>query len=126
MGFLIALVALYRAWTRLAEGRAGEGVGGVAAIAFWLFCGVVLAFGSFTSLFVVLLPLGLGLLVISGRFDPTRSWLLLLGLVAVPSWWLATGSIDAGPVGWAVVMVGVVAVVTAAVTFETGDERTHA
>ena len=120
---MIAAAAVAWAWSRMGRQRVGGEIGGLGAAAFWALFGVVLAFGSFTSLFIVLLPVGVVLLLFSKRVEPARSWLVLAGLVVVPTIWLAAGAIDAGTGGWAAVLVGVALVGLIAVAFETRQRR---
>ena len=120
---MIAAAAVAWAWSRMGRQRAGGEIAGLGAAAFWALFGVVLAFGSFTSLFIVLLPVGVVLLLFSKRVEPARSWLVLAGLVVVPTIWLAAGAIDAGTGGWAAVLVGVALVGLIAVAFETRQRR---
>jgi hypothetical protein len=96
---------------------------GLGAAAFWLVFGVVLAFGTFTSLFIVLLPLGFLLLLISNAVEGVRSWLTPAGLVAVPTVWVVTGAIDVGAGGWVAALVGIVVVGLLAIAFEGRQRR---
>lgn len=119
MGVLIAVGAVAWAWFRMGRRNPDGELAGAGAVAFWAVSGLVLAFGSFTSLFIVLLPVGLVLLVFSNWVEPVRSWLTLALLVAVPVVWLATGDIDAGGRSWAAAAVALALVCPVAVAFET-------
>jgi hypothetical protein len=118
MGVLIAVGAVAWAWFRMGRRNPDGELAGGGAVAFWSVFGLVLAFGSFTSLFIVLLPVGLVLLLFSKWVEPVRSWLTLALLVAVPVVWPATGEIDAGG-GWVTVGVAIALVCPVAVAFET-------
>jgi hypothetical protein len=123
MGVIIAVAAVAWAWSRMGREDAVGGVTGFGAVAFWAVFGVVLAFGSFTSLFVILLPAGAVLLALSKWVEPVRSWLALTGLVGIPTIWLAIGVIDAGTGGWVTALVALATVSLIALAFETRQRR---
>ena len=122
MGVTIAVAAVALAWFRMGRPRWRQ-LGGLGAGAFWVVFGVVLAFGTFTSLFIVLLPLGLLLLLMSNGVEGARSWLTPAGLVAVPTMWVVTGAIDVGPGGWVAALVGILVVALLAIAFESRQRR---
>jgi hypothetical protein len=123
---LIALAAVVWAWIRMEERDRPAPVGGLAASAFWAVFGVLMALGTFSMLFIVLIPVGVAVLVLSKWFEPVRSWLVLAGLVTVPTAWMATGAIDAGAGGWVAAGVGVIVTGLVAVAFETRERRSPA
>ncbi|MDQ3573327.1 MAG: hypothetical protein M3378_09310 [Actinomycetota bacterium] len=123
MGVIIAVASVAWAWYRMGRQGAGGEIAGLGAVAFWAVFGVVLAFGSFTSLFIILLPVGVVLLLLSRQVEPARSWLALAGLVAIPTIWLAAGAIDAGTGGWVAALVSWALVGLVAVAFETRQRR---
>lgn len=126
MCVLIALAAVVWAWIRVEEHDPPAPVGGLGASVFWAVFGVLMAVGTFSMLFIVLIPGGIAILLLSRLFEPVRSWLVLAGLVMVPTAWMATGAIDAGAGGWIAAGIGVVVTGLVAVAFETHKRRSPA
>jgi hypothetical protein len=122
---MIALAAVGYAWTRLNRDGTDAQMGGLAAVAFWFGFGLVVAFGTFTSLFVVLLPLAVVMLLLSKRFEPTKVWLALAVLVIVPMAWMVTGAIDAGTAGWMAAFLGLGVAGAVAIAFENRWRSRH-
>ena len=117
------MAAVVWAWIRVEEHDPPALVGGLGASGFWAVFGVLMAFGTFTMLFIVLIPAGVAILLLSRWFEPVRSWLVLAGLVTVPTAWMATGAIDVGAGGWVAAGIGVIVTGLVAVAFETHERR---
>jgi hypothetical protein len=126
MCVLIAVAAVAWAWFRMGRHHPDTGVVGNGSTVFWAVFGVLMALGTFTMLFIVLIPGGLVMLLLSKWFEPVRSWLVLAGLVVVPAGWMATGAIDGGVGGWVAVGVGAVVVGLVGTAFEMRQRRTPA
>lgn len=126
MCVFIAVAAVVWAWFRMGSHDPDAEVSGIGATVFWAVFGVLMALGTFTMLFIVLLPAGLVILALSKVFEPVRAWLVLAGVVVVPALWMASGDIDAGRGGWVAVGVGLVVVALVAIAFETRNRRSPA